>query len=665
MKKILFGILGLMCGGIGLLLVGCSSPAEPEPQALEIAFLADIHFHDIYAEFADGSFPGVAVDSRGQQATIRTMESQLQSTRLFNENYFALLAALDDIAKRGITMVALPGDFSDDGQPIHIRGLRRILEKYQRDYGIKFFATPGNHDPVRPFDSPGGKPDYLGRDGHRQRIFSRGMEECRDYSGAWQSIATDQPLPTLCSEEVRHLGYQGIMQEMADFGFYPAAGDLYWETPYSSYRHQPLSSWNFSASAYEAQSQSRHYEICREGTGGIYRQSHYTDCSQVPDASYLVEPVAGLWLLVIDANVYLPDGDHVYQGSGNAGYNLMLSHKTHVVTWIAEVAERARENNKQLIAVSHYPMTDFYSGQGDAIAAVFGRQAFQLPRQPKATVSQQLADTGLQVHLGGHMHFNDTGVITGTRGNVLFNIQVPSLAAYVPAYKIMTLKAQRSVAIETVVLDKVPRFAELFSLYRTEYEALKHRGENVWDRNILGAKNYREFTAWHIRELTRHRFIPREWSADMQTLIRSVDGRELLILSRLQPAPDLQVFEDDQWSILKASEEWQQTEKNLQFSLQQAGLSLDDFVQWTLFDMVVDFYKIRNAGDLALDDIESGRLSAYRFLAAGVNRAGASTGWREEFFAWLDIFNALARGLPDRNFIIDLQQQRITEYSDN
>ncbi len=55
---------------------------------------------------------------------LRTMESQLHSTRIFNENYFAFLAALEDIVQRGIKIVALPSEHTDDGQPIHILGLK-------------------------------------------------------------------------------------------------------------------------------------------------------------------------------------------------------------------------------------------------------------------------------------------------------------------------------------------------------------------------------------------------------------------------------------------------------------------------------------------------------------------------------------------------------------
>lgn len=119
--------LTVLSGLIAATLVGCNSDSSssdtPELEApVQVAFMPDIHFHDVYGDFQDGSFQGLYTNSSGKYATIRTMQSQMESTRLFNENYFAMIAALDDVVERGIKYVALPGDFSDDGQPVHMFG---------------------------------------------------------------------------------------------------------------------------------------------------------------------------------------------------------------------------------------------------------------------------------------------------------------------------------------------------------------------------------------------------------------------------------------------------------------------------------------------------------------------------------------------------------------
>ena len=76
-------------------------PAESAPP-VQVAFMPDIHFHDVYANFKDGSFPGVFNPKSGRNATIRLMHAQMTSTRLFNENYFAFITALDDAVARVI-----------------------------------------------------------------------------------------------------------------------------------------------------------------------------------------------------------------------------------------------------------------------------------------------------------------------------------------------------------------------------------------------------------------------------------------------------------------------------------------------------------------------------------------------------------------------------------
>ena len=63
----------------------CASEAYAQHR---IAFISDAHIQNIV------DYPEL----------VRSMEVQVQSTRLFNENYYALIAALEDAAKRGITI---------------------------------------------------------------------------------------------------------------------------------------------------------------------------------------------------------------------------------------------------------------------------------------------------------------------------------------------------------------------------------------------------------------------------------------------------------------------------------------------------------------------------------------------------------------------------------
>jgi 3',5'-cyclic AMP phosphodiesterase CpdA len=638
------------------LLLSFSSLAAPPvsehnaAQPLQIAFMPDIHFHDIYANFNDNAFAGLPNSLSGKNATIRTMAAQLQSTRLFNENYFALLAALDDAAARGVKLIALPGDFSDDGQPLHVRGLAKILQHYSDSYGMQFFAAPGNHDPVRPFSRPAGKSDYSGAGGYPQPIYSQGTAACAAEVPAAQSHT---PLRTICSEEVKELGYKEIMAQLAPFGFQPQPDYLYWETPYSNYSEL---NYNVKLAGEQATYQQRQYEICRQGTGGRYKQPGYSQCSMVPDSSYLVEPVAGVWLLAIDANVYIPraTGDG-YAGAGNAGYNRMFSHKTQVTDWITQVVQRAEQTGKTLIAFSHYPMTEFYNGQSDAIAAQFGADSFQLARRPADKVSQLLAATGLKLHIGGHMHINDTGVSRSADGKVLVNVQAPSLAAYVPAYKLVSIKPQQKVEVQTVVLNDIPRYNELFEHYQQEHSTLIEQGAPLWNKAILTANNYREFTNWHLSELTRQRFLPQDWPAPLRDSLLALNGRQMLVLSQLQsPQPLAQLLAE--LPTLQQSPNWQQAATAADALIAESGFDTEDFANWSGFDLALDFYRLRNAGSLALQDISPQRLAQYQLLTRllAAKAATDSSGFAQQFGSLFQLLQAFSHGEHDMHFMLDL-----------
>jgi len=643
---------------LALLFIAAQVKAESK-EVPAVAFMPDIHFHDVYADFEDNSFKGLLNSHSKKHATIRTMQAQLHSTRLFNENYFALLAALDDAANRGIKLIALPGDFSDDGQQVHLRGLQKILKHYQQKYDIRFFAAPGNHDPVRPFSRAAGKADYLGANGHQQRIFSKGAAECKGYEGKQAVIKTEHPLPTICTEEVRELGYEGVLSILGEHGFSPQPEYIYWETPFSDYSYED---YDLAKAQASAELTARQYEICTNGSGGQFKTDNAGNCAEITDTSYLVEPVEGLWLLGIDANVYIPKAEaeneslsaNDFHGSGNAGYNRVLTHKKHLPDWIKTVVKQAEERGKTLIAFSHFPMAEFYNGQSGAIADLFGESNFQLARKPDDSVSKLLAETGLKVHVGGHMHMNDTGVIR-SKEQFLVNIQAPSLAAYIPAYKVLTVGAREQIKVQTIIIDEVPRFDELFEHYEAEYKQLRTTAPtNLWDKNILTANNYQDFTRWHIHELTRQRFLPNEWPADIRDWIFSLSGEQLLTLSQLNQARSPK--DAASAGIALAASQ---------------GLTVEDFSTWTGFEFAVDFYRVRNAGHLALRDISESRLRQYRLLAASFKKlsneleapvniafenytkhqlAGAMA---TRFGKVLDIFLALQEGEPDENFTID------------
>ncbi|WP_253351260.1 metallophosphoesterase [Sebaldella sp. S0638] len=650
-------------------------------EEFKIAFISDAHFHDVYADFEDESFDGLKNSITGKNAKIRTMEAELTSTRLFNENYYALTAALDNVAEQKIKYVGLAGDFSDDGQIVHIRGLKKILDSYTDKYGIQFFAVMGNHDPVKPVDNPNGKSDFLGKGGMEQRIFSKGAKECVGYSGDKALIDTGSGNPTVCTQEILELGYEKIAGEMGKYGFMPQKEYLYWATPYSSYNYD---TYTYEKALAESPMAKRKYEECLEGTGGKYKKNSYTNCFMVGDPTYLVEPVKGIWILAIDANVYLPvkDADMKnpgnpsnFEGSGNAGYNKMITHKAETVEWIAEVVKNAEKEGKTLITFSHFPMIDFYDNNQKDLEEIFGKNKLDLRRLPTEETTEKMAQTGVRFNVAGHLHFNDTGVRKYGNGDFLVNIQVPSLAAYVPGYKILTMKGKNLLEVETVEIKDVPRFDELFEHYREEHKYLsENKPEKNWDIRVLDSKNYGEFTDWHLIELTRKRFLPQQWPEDLRKILDTMNGKDILTYSELDSiisVKDLEMIKSGNTSDVDKNtlKLWKDAEKKAQSDAKKSGLNVKNFEKWNGFDLAVDFYRFMNADELALKKVSRDRIKEYSLIYHNLEKKNSTDVTDDTVnYYYTRLFRVMynfTNDTPSDRFIVDFNKKEITDLSKN
>ncbi|MBF4485826.1 metallophosphoesterase [Flavobacterium sp. CSZ] len=597
-----------------LVLFSCKTGQDFNEKKIQIAFIADAHLQDIFAKFEDNPYQGIKNPLTGEYANIRTMNAQLHSTRIFNENYFAFLQALDDIVKKGIKQVVLPGDFSDDGQPVHVRGLRKILRQYSEKYGISFFVTTGNHDVVRPFWQDAVKTDFLGKDGKEQIISSSQTDLSKDKN----------ELPPIITADIKNGGYKEIIEQMRDFGFFPKKTHLYWQTPFSHYSYED---YTFAQAQREAVLEKRTYVIKNTNL-------------RLSDASYLVEPIKGIWLLAIDANAYVPsqklsgqiDNAHDFSGA-NTGYNNVLIYKSHLLNWVKKVAQQAKENHKILIAFSHYPMVEFNDNASGELKQLFGADKMQLQRVPSEEVAQLFADAGIQIHFGGHMHINDTGLRTSAKGNTLFNIQTPSLAAYMPGYKILTIHSDSELEVQTVVIGKVKKFNSLFAFYKQEYAYLQQsKSDPIWNKEILKAKDYKAFTSWHLKELVRLRFLPEDFPADFLQSILNLSGRDLLEINK------------------NASE--------LSECLKANALGVCDFELWSGFDMILDFYRLRSAGELAVPEIGKNRLKQYELVCTALKKSNDP-----KLILWAEIFCKTMNGEPSDHFRIDLKNNKIDRLS--
>ncbi len=498
--------------------------------AFRVAVIADAHIHPVEADFGfdRGGTGGLA---------LRPMAETARSLRVFNETGFAFDHALADIAGRGIRDVVLLGDLSDDGQAATMAAIARRLAAARARFGIRFHAIPGNHDIF----------GIAGR--HRTRSFLTG--------GAGTVLVTSDPRrigddPRMVMTPAMYCGgYPEGLSAFAGAGPWPRPADLHWETP-------------FGADPDPARRQS----LIRAHDGGA--------SVRIMDASYLVEPVAGLWLLMIDANVFVPHDaadrarhDEDLADAGHAGWPEMLRSRPYILDWIAGVAARASAGGKALAVFSHYPALDAFGPAGAEEQAAIGLSPL-IARVPGPAVGAALAAAGVRLHVSGHQHVN--AATTGPSG--LTDVAVPSLAAFPGAYKILTMRGER-VLIETVSVGAMPLPVDVMSAYRAEAAA----GARV-PAALPDAADYGAFLAAHADHLVARRFLKREWPGDLADMARSAGLGALFGTGR--------------------------------------GLDNGDARDLPLLAFVQDYYRLRAGGDLALGGIPPDRRARYAAAAAAM-----------------------------------------------
>ena len=524
-----------------------------------IAVIADPHVHD-YRWVPEGS---------GLPGAIRSFAETAESTRVFNESLPAFRAALEQVAEAGISLVLLVGDLTDDGQRPNIEAALALIDEYRRRHGIRVLMTPGNHDLYALAGRPQDKA-FLAADG------------------------TPVMLRSTACPEAATLGTEEALAMMSGLGFTPEPGDLHWETPFGT---DP----GWAARSYDVESPDGR-----------------TRCRMI-DASYLVEPVEGLWVLAIDANVCVPrDGatdftdPAAFHDPTGGGWPAVLKHRAHLLPWMADVAARAKAAGKRLVAFSHYPALDPLGGVSHEEVALFGGKGLAR-RAPTPEVADAFAATGVALHFSGHLHVNDTARHETGEGRFV-NIAVPSPVGYGPGMKILDLTKDRA-EIRSLPLRQVPGHAAAFAAYRTE--AAK-AGEP--EPAASTAPDHGRFLDHHLAGLVRGRYLPREWPGDMADFALTATVADLL---------------------------------------QALGLPADDALPLALIDLVEDWYRLRKAGEFSHADIAPERLAFYRRLTAALPPV-TGDGLPAHFATLLAMMRAYLDRLPNRDFSISLPDLRVT-----
>ena len=229
------------------------------------------------------------------------------------------------------------------------------------------------------------------------------------------------------------------------------------------------------------------------------------------------------------------------------------------------------------------------------------------------------------------------------------NVQVPSLAAYTPAYKILEIANDSILNIDTVVLDSVSDFKEFFPLYEMEHSYLKENAPSrLWNIDVLASENYVEYTNAHLEELVRLRFLPSEWPESLLYILENRSGKELFILANSEIDP-----KDIDASLIKDSL-WKQAMEASQKTANEHGLQLEDFASWQGNTLIEDFYRFRSGDELALEQIPAKRIEQYKVFSKTLN-LGAND-YLNDLQLFMTIVEKQMNGEPAKHFSINLNK---------
>lgn len=207
---------------------------------------------------------------------------------------------------------------------------------------------------------------------------------------------------------------------------------------------------NGESNSYKGDEVIRVENITPEQFRSIYNKFGFEEALYSDDhsLSYVAEPVNGLWLLGLDACLYKQNLPNDHPHTDGAFTEATLS-------WIENVAEMAKQQNKRIIAFMHHGVVEHYEGQekfyGEYIVDDYKK------------VSEMFASKGINVVFTGHYHAQDITVKNFKNGDFIYDIETGSLVTY-PC-------PVREVTIRDNVMDISSHFIEKTAEHPTDFVA--------------------------------------------------------------------------------------------------------------------------------------------------------------------------------------------------
>lgn len=150
--------------------------------------------------------------------------------------------------------------------------------------------------------------------------------------------------------------------------------------------------------------------------------------------SYVVEPIEGVRILVMDSSLYNTNREDQAPTTGGAFSSKRFS-------WIKEQMKEAEKDGKFMIGMMHHGAIEHFPMQEELF------KDYVVDNWEE--VSSDLAKAGLKVVFTGHFHANDVVKTEVDDGHFLFDIETGSLVTYPSPYRIVEVEPNKKMTIRT------------------------------------------------------------------------------------------------------------------------------------------------------------------------------------------------------------------------
>ncbi|MFO7815662.1 MAG: metallophosphoesterase [Halanaerobiales bacterium] len=176
-----------------------------------------------------------------------------------------------------------------------------------------------------------------------------------------------------------------------------------------------------------------------------YKQAIYKDDNSL---SYVVEPVKGLWFLMIDSCIYnSKESYHVCNGR---------IRKT-TQKWINDILTKASNNNKVVFGAVHHSILEHYKGH----QKYFSNYIIDDWKK----VSSNFAKRNMKIVFTGHHHAQDIVKKEFDNDSFIYDIETSSLIGYPNAFRLIEITNNNELIVNSRYIKEVPSFSEDFTKY--------------------------------------------------------------------------------------------------------------------------------------------------------------------------------------------------------